>query len=100
MSAKNLYLSVLVFVCGAAVLAVELLGTRVLGPFYGVSLFLWSALQITRQALRNASEEFEAVFMNQLVSAMRKTVGDGGLIQKSQGEKMFEGVLVEGACGN
>lgn len=44
MSAKNLYLTVLVFVSGAAVLAVELLGTRVLGPFYGVSLFLWSAL--------------------------------------------------------
>src|SRR5687768_16183468 len=32
-SAKNLYLTVLVFVSGAAVLAVELLGTRVLGPF-------------------------------------------------------------------
>lgn len=44
MSAKNLFLTVLVFVSGAAVLAVELLGTRVLGPFYGVSLFLWSAL--------------------------------------------------------
>jgi hypothetical protein len=41
---KNLYLTALVFVSGAAVLAVELLGTRVLGPFYGVSLFLWSAL--------------------------------------------------------
>jgi spermidine synthase len=41
---KNIYPSVLVFVSGAAVLAVELLGTRVLGPFYGVSLFLWSAL--------------------------------------------------------
>lgn len=41
---KNIYPSVLVFVSGAAVLAVEILGTRVLGPFYGVSLFLWSAL--------------------------------------------------------
>ncbi len=34
----------LVTVAGAAVLAIELLGTRVLGPFYGVSLYLWSAL--------------------------------------------------------
>ncbi len=34
----------LVAVAGAAVLAIELLGTRVLGPFYGVSLYLWSAL--------------------------------------------------------
>lgn len=49
----------------------------------------------TRQALRTAAQEFEGVFMNQLVSAMRKTVGDGGLIQKSQGEKMFEGMLDE-----
>ncbi len=41
---KSWYLYVLVFVAGAAVLAVEILGTRILGPFYGVSLFLWSAL--------------------------------------------------------
>ena len=46
----RLYL--LVSVCGAAVLAVELLGTRLLGPFYGVSLFLWSALiSVTLAAL-------------------------------------------------
>ena len=37
-----LYLAV--FVSGASVLALEILGTRILGPFYGVSLFLWSAL--------------------------------------------------------
>lgn len=41
---KNLYLFFVVFIAGAAVLAVEILGTRILGPFYGVSLFLWSAL--------------------------------------------------------
>lgn len=41
---KHWYLYVVVFVAGAAVLAVEILGTRILGPFYGVSLFLWSAL--------------------------------------------------------
>jgi spermidine synthase len=41
---KNLYLYFIVFVCGAAVLTIEILGTRILGPFYGVSLFLWSAL--------------------------------------------------------
>lgn len=29
---------------GGCVLAIEILGTRILGPFYGVSLFLWSAL--------------------------------------------------------
>ena len=29
---------------GAAVLSLEILGTRVLGPYYGVSIYLWSAL--------------------------------------------------------
>jgi len=38
------YLYILVFISGGAVLALEILGTRILGPFYGVSLFLWSAL--------------------------------------------------------
>ncbi len=41
---RNFYLYFIVFISGAAVLAVEILGTRILGPFYGVSLFLWSAL--------------------------------------------------------
>jgi spermidine synthase len=41
---KNLSLYVVVSVCGAAILALEILGTRLLGPFYGVSLYLWSAL--------------------------------------------------------
>lgn len=40
----HLFWYVIVFICGAAVLAIEILGTRILGPFYGVSLFLWSAL--------------------------------------------------------
>jgi predicted membrane-bound spermidine synthase len=37
-------LYVIVFLSGSSVLAIEILGTRILGPFYGVSLFLWSAL--------------------------------------------------------
>ena len=41
---KNGYIYVVVSVSGASVLALEILGTRILGPFYGVSLFLWSAL--------------------------------------------------------
>ncbi len=41
---KSWYLYWVVFVAGASVLAVEILGTRILGPFYGVNLFLWSAL--------------------------------------------------------
>jgi predicted membrane-bound spermidine synthase len=41
---RNFYLHVIVFISGAAVLAAEILGAWILGPFYGVSLFLWSAL--------------------------------------------------------
>jgi len=41
---KNAPLYAVVCVSGASVLAIEILGTRILGPFYGVSLFLWSAL--------------------------------------------------------
>ena len=33
-----------VFICGGAVLAIEILGTRIIGPYYGVSIYLWSAL--------------------------------------------------------
>jgi spermidine synthase len=41
---RDLRLYVIVFISGAAVLALEILGTRILGPFYGMGLFLWSAL--------------------------------------------------------
>lgn len=37
-----LYLTV--SMTGAAVMMIELLGTRIIGPFYGVSLFVWSSL--------------------------------------------------------
>lgn len=41
---NRLMLYTIVAVSGASVLAMEILGTRILGPYYGVSLFLWSAL--------------------------------------------------------
>jgi spermidine synthase len=41
---RHRYLYFLIAMSGASVLAVEILGSRILGPFYGVSLFLWSAL--------------------------------------------------------
>lgn len=33
-----------VIISGASVLAIEILGTRVIAPFYGASLYLWTAL--------------------------------------------------------
>lgn len=41
---KNTFLFITIAICGAVVLALEILGTRILGPFYGVSIYLWSAL--------------------------------------------------------
>ncbi|HMB68728.1 MAG TPA: fused MFS/spermidine synthase [bacterium] len=49
---RSLPLYVTVALAGAAVLALEILGSRILGPVYGVSLFLWSALiSVTLAAL-------------------------------------------------
>ncbi|OSM02397.1 putative chemotactic signal-response protein [Magnetofaba australis IT-1] len=47
--------------------------------------------------LRESAANFEAMFIKQMLGAMRKTVtpiqGDDPLIKKGQGEKMFEGML-------
>ena len=48
----NFYVYLAVIVSGASVLAIELLGTRVIAPFYGASLYLWSTLiSVTLAAL-------------------------------------------------
>lgn len=47
------------------------------------------------KALMEACREFETYFVNQMFNAMRKTVQDGGLIPKSNGEKIFEDMLYE-----
>lgn len=38
----GLYLTV--FLTGASVMVIELLGTRMIAPFYGASLYVWSSL--------------------------------------------------------
>lgn len=40
----NAYLLLTTGLCGALVMVVEVLGSRVIGPFFGVSLFVWTAL--------------------------------------------------------
>jgi spermidine synthase len=39
-----LYLLATALICGAMVMVVEILGSRLIGPFFGVSLFVWTAL--------------------------------------------------------
>ena len=41
---QNFLLKSLVFYAGAGVMIVELLGTRIIAPFYGNSIYVWSAL--------------------------------------------------------
>jgi spermidine synthase len=38
------FLSVTAALCGALVMVLEVLGSRVIGPFFGVSLFVWTSL--------------------------------------------------------
>lgn len=38
------YLALTAVVCGALVMVIEVLGSRVIGPFFGVSLFVWTSL--------------------------------------------------------
>lgn len=38
------YLLATAVLCGALVMVIEILGSRVIGPFFGVSLFIWTSL--------------------------------------------------------
>jgi spermidine synthase len=41
---SKIWLYVIVFITGASVMVIELLGTRLIAPFYGASLYVWSSL--------------------------------------------------------
>lgn len=45
--------------------------------------------------LKEASQEFEAYFVNTLLKVMRNTIQEGGLVEKSQARGTFEGMLDE-----
>jgi len=44
MKISKYLLEIVVFVCGAVVMMFELVGSRVLGPYFGTSLFVWTSL--------------------------------------------------------
>ncbi len=44
MNNKNLLLAFSVFFCGAIVMIFELAGARVLGPYFGTSIFVWTSI--------------------------------------------------------
>lgn len=41
---KKYILEITTFVCGAVVMVYELVGSRILGPYFGTSMFVWTAL--------------------------------------------------------
>jgi MFS family permease len=43
-SHSKIWLYLIVFLTGASVMVIELLGTRLIAPFYGASLYVWSSL--------------------------------------------------------
>lgn len=43
--------------------------------------------------VRKAAKQFEALFVNQMVSAMRKTVVKGGLVPESNAERVYQSML-------
>jgi peptidoglycan hydrolase FlgJ len=45
--------------------------------------------------LEKACKDFEAIILNQMLSAMRKTVPEGGLFEKSYGEKIYQSMSDE-----
>ena len=45
--------------------------------------------------LREASNEFEAIFIQQMLKTMRKTSLESNFIKKSDGEKLFRSMLDE-----
>ena len=51
------------------------------------------------ERLRAATRDFEAVFIQQMLKAMRETVPDGGLLDAGTSEEIFSGLLDEHLAG-
>ncbi|NOX45753.1 MAG: hypothetical protein GXO89_02105 [Chlorobi bacterium] len=41
---RKFFLEIIVFVCGAVVMAFEIVGSRMLGPYVGTSIFVWTGI--------------------------------------------------------
>lgn len=44
MNFSKYFLEITVFICGAVVMIFELVGSRILGPYFGTSIFVWTSL--------------------------------------------------------
>ncbi|NLT94385.1 MAG: flagellar biosynthesis protein FlgJ [Clostridia bacterium] len=43
--------------------------------------------------LMEACQQFESIFIHQMISQMRATIPEGGLLEKSTGEEIFQDML-------
>ncbi|MEW6519950.1 MAG: rod-binding protein [Thermodesulfobacteriota bacterium] len=50
---------------------------------------------IEKKKLRDACNDFEAILLNKLLAGMRETLPEGGLFEKSFGEKIYQSMLDE-----
>lgn len=41
---RKFFLEIIVFICGAVVMAFEIVGSRMLGPYVGTSIFIWTGI--------------------------------------------------------
>jgi flagellar protein FlgJ len=62
-------------------------------PQIGAAAPQSAARAALEKRLRKACQDFEAVFMRQLLEKMRDTVPKGGLLGNSQGEQIFRSML-------
>lgn len=51
--------------------------------------------QAENKKLEGACKDFEAILLNKLLTSMRETVPEGGLFEKSFGEKIYQSMLDE-----
>lgn len=50
---------------------------------------------LEKKELLNACKDFEAILLNKMLSTMRESIPEGGLFEKSYGEKIYQSMLDE-----
>lgn len=62
-------------------------------PFQGKSLDRSDDKERQLKALRESTREFEAIYVNEMFKAMRKTIPEGGLFEKNMTTDIFQEMM-------
>lgn len=73
----------------------EQVDARLLAAKSGVTAPQNPAVNAENAELENASQQFEALLLNQMLREMRNTVPESGLFEKSMAEEIFTSMLDE-----